>query len=143
LPVGADGFSFQLRGVRSVGPHSQYEPSDADPRVISWIAAGIATFLIVSPLVLFAIYPSAHGARGIGRDLPFPPAPRLQTDPARDFENSRAADDALLTSYGWTDRKDGVVRIPIDRAMELTAKRGIPGWGQPTSDPQIPPRVPP
>jgi hypothetical protein len=27
-----------------------------------------------------------------------------------------------LGSYGWVDRKAGVVRIPIERAMELTAQ---------------------
>ncbi len=33
---------------------------------------------------------------------------------------------AELESYGWIDRKSGIVRIPIDRAMDLLAQRGLP-----------------
>lgn len=36
----------------------------------------------------------------------------------RDLEARRGR----LGSYGWVDRKNGVVRIPIDRAMELSAQ---------------------
>jgi hypothetical protein len=31
-----------------------------------------------------------------------------------------------LNSYGWVDRKHGVTRIPIERAMELLVQRGLP-----------------
>ena len=31
-----------------------------------------------------------------------------------------------MHSYGWVDQQAGVVRIPIDRAMELLAQRGLP-----------------
>ena len=34
----------------------------------------------------------------------------------------REARKKALESYGWVDRKAGVVHIPIERAMELTAK---------------------
>jgi len=32
----------------------------------------------------------------------------------------------VLSTYGWTDKNAGVVRIPIDRAMELQLERGFP-----------------
>ena len=32
----------------------------------------------------------------------------------------------VLGSYDWVDQKNGVVRIPIDRAMDLLAQRGLP-----------------
>ena len=38
----------------------------------------------------------------------------------------RRAEDALLKNYGWIDQKTGIVRIPVDRAIELLAKRGLP-----------------
>lgn len=34
----------------------------------------------------------------------------------------RTRETILLESYDWVDRDQGVVRIPIDRAMELTAQ---------------------
>ena len=43
----------------------------------------------------------------------------------RDARRSR------LESYGWVDRKAGVVRIPIARAMELSAQGARPRAGAP------------
>jgi hypothetical protein len=55
-----------------------------------------------------------------------PPEPRLQTLPFADIESQRAEEHDVLTSYGWADEKAGTVRIPIDEAMRLIAKRGLP-----------------
>jgi len=46
-------------------------------------------------------------------------------------ERDRAARKERLRSYGWVDRKAGVVRIPIERAMELTAQGVRPRAGAP------------
>jgi len=42
----------------------------------------------------------------------------------------RAAQERQLTTYGWLDKEKQTVRIPIDRAMELLAKRGLPARKQ-------------
>jgi hypothetical protein len=55
-----------------------------------------------------------------------PPGPRLQTDPHRDLQELLGAENAILESYSWVDREAGIVRIPIGRAMELLAERGLP-----------------
>lgn len=34
----------------------------------------------------------------------------------------RAKEAAAATSYGWVDEKAGIVRLPIDRAVELTIR---------------------
>ena len=34
----------------------------------------------------------------------------------------RAKEQAGATGYGWVDRKAGIVRLPIDRAIELTVQ---------------------
>ncbi|MBL9205134.1 MAG: hypothetical protein JNN01_08625 [Opitutaceae bacterium] len=34
----------------------------------------------------------------------------------------RAKEQTLSASYGWVDEKAGVVRLPIDRAVELTIR---------------------
>lgn len=52
-----------------------------------------------------------------------PPAPRLQDVPARDIAEHRAIQDRLLGEYEWIDREQGIVRIPIERAMELVVER--------------------
>ena len=54
------------------------------------------------------------------------PGPRLQVKPEADLAAFRAREDEELNHYGWIDRKAGVVRIPIERAMDLIAQRGLP-----------------
>lgn len=55
------------------------------------------------------------------------PTPRLQTDDGmQDLANLHAREDLLLDHYTWIDRSQGKVRIPIERAMELIAQRGLP-----------------
>ncbi len=55
-----------------------------------------------------------------------PPEPRLQKDPLLDLQQMRARDAERLSTYAWVDRDAGVVRIPIERAIELLAARGLP-----------------
>jgi hypothetical protein len=38
------------------------------------------------------------------------------------------AENAQLHSYGWIDRAAGMVRMPIDRAMEVVVQQGLPSW---------------
>ena len=54
------------------------------------------------------------------------PEPHLETDEPREISNFRMHEEQALHSYGWVDQSAGVVRIPIDRAMELLAQRGLP-----------------
>jgi len=55
-----------------------------------------------------------------------PPRPVLQVTPARDLHQYLDQQKAVLNSYGWVDQKAGVVRIPIDRAMDLLLQKGLP-----------------
>lgn len=55
-----------------------------------------------------------------------PPVPRLQARPIETLEALRAKEEALLSSYGWADREQGLVRVPIARAIEIMAARGLP-----------------
>ena len=55
------------------------------------------------------------------------PAPYLAVD---DDHAQRvalyAAQNQKLNSYGWQDQSNGIVHIPIERAMDLVAQRGLP-----------------
>jgi hypothetical protein len=55
------------------------------------------------------------------------PMPRVQGDDGnQDTADLHAREDLLLEHYSWVDRGQGKVRIPIKRAMELIAQRGLP-----------------
>jgi hypothetical protein len=55
-----------------------------------------------------------------------PPEPRLQVSPGADVEHMREAEEAVLQNYRWVDREAGIVGIPIDRAMDILAEKGLP-----------------
>ena len=42
----------------------------------------------------------------------------------------RAAEDQILNGYRWVDQAKGQVRIPIDRAIDMLAQRGLPARAQ-------------
>lgn len=55
------------------------------------------------------------------------PAPSLELDDGHaDYLALRQQQSEKLNSYGWVDRSNGIVRIPIDHAMDLIASRGLP-----------------
>ncbi len=54
------------------------------------------------------------------------PNPKLEEDERGQLNGVRLSEEQTLSSYGWVDQKAGIVRIPIERAMELTVSRGLP-----------------
>ena len=55
------------------------------------------------------------------------PTPRVQTDDGnQDIADLHAREDLLLSNYTWVDESKGTIRIPIERAMEMIAQRGLP-----------------
>ena len=55
------------------------------------------------------------------------PTPRLLVDDGdQDVADLHAREALLLENYSWVDQSKGKVRIPIERAMELIAQRGLP-----------------
>src|SRR5271169_2295029 len=54
------------------------------------------------------------------------PQPRLERNERVEIKDFRLKEEQTLNSYGWVDEKGGVVRIPIEQAMQLVAQRGLP-----------------
>lgn len=123
-----------------------YETRDIKLRPLAVFAAGVAVLLIFSFLVVLWVFrllsaqhatEDAESARSSAQRpaaaAPAPadeqlrwPEPRVQRAPADDLRALRVQEDASLTSYGWVDRAGGVVRVPVDVAMQLVLKEGLP-----------------
>jgi hypothetical protein len=54
------------------------------------------------------------------------PKPRLQSDDVQEMREQLHGEEGRLQSYGWVDQDSGQARIPVSRAMELLAQRGLP-----------------
>jgi hypothetical protein len=82
---------------------------------------------------LFDVFRSRATARDVmpsaimlGQPRKLPPEPRLQSDEAGDLDKLHQNEDAILQTYGWVDRNAGIVRIPVERALDIVAARGLP-----------------
>ncbi len=60
-----------------------------------------------------------------------PPEPRLQANPHADLRAMHAEEDSILTSYGWEDKPAQVARVPIEEALKMVERDGVPSWPQP------------
>ena len=54
------------------------------------------------------------------------PSPQLEIDERNQMDKIRQHEAQTLSTYDWIDQKAGTVRIPIERAMDLIAQRGLP-----------------
>lgn len=110
-----------------------YERRDANVRVLLQFGFWLAVILVV---VSFAMrwtfnFLSAKSPTG-PPPTPFenarvlPPQPRLQVEPHQDLKTYCAQQLGNLNGYGWVDQQNGVVRIPIDQAMDKLAREGLP-----------------
>ncbi|MEK9284678.1 MULTISPECIES: hypothetical protein [unclassified Bradyrhizobium] len=114
------------------GKRFDYERSDVGLRLVGWLAGGLATFVAVTPLVLPLMYPqSMKRITPASRPALSSNAPPLEVTPRDALQKSRQADEQIERGYGWADRNRGEVRIPIDRAVEILLRKGLPGWPSP------------
>lgn len=56
-----------------------------------------------------------------------PPQPRLESDPGEVLARLRLLERVQLERYAWIDRGQGIARVPVERAMEILAERGLDG----------------
>jgi hypothetical protein len=110
-----------------------YETRDASVRGVLGFLGILAIVLILSALVSWGMFRhfAARSAQTSAAS-PFadvrhlPSGPELQIHPRRDFEELEAEQRESIESYSWENRSTGTVRIPIELAMDLLLKKGLP-----------------
>jgi len=111
-----------------------YEKRDIHAGTVAAFLAGLIVLFIFTYATsdwMIHLFRPAGARPGLSpsaeiRARPLPPEPRLQVDPARDLAGLRAQEDSLLNGAGWVDEKTGIAHIPIDQAMSLLERRGLP-----------------
>jgi hypothetical protein len=117
-------------------PQRGYEEDDVSVGRLFAFAGGVAALVILGVLGSAVVFHFFVSHQPLGPPAsPFedirqlPPEPRLQTTAPQDLKQYRAGQDDILGSYGWVDTKAGIVRIPVERAMEVLLQKGLPGRG--------------
>lgn len=110
-----------------------YEVADVKAGTLVFYGVVLVLVVIVSAAAswLFFDLLAAQAARTDSQPSPLAsaeprPEPRLLDDEPQDLKSVREEEKQILEGYDWIDKSRGIVRIPIDRALELVAKEGLP-----------------
>ncbi len=110
-----------------------HELSDLSPKNIAIFGVSLVVMVLI---VLWVCYQLFQHYSTVSMKTEVPPSPlsytreptpepHLLVVPGQELKAMRAAEDSLLHSYAWVDREKGIVRIPIQRAIDIVAQGGI------------------
>jgi hypothetical protein len=106
-----------------------HESSDVDARQVARFMLAILGGVAVVHVLVWVLYVT-FGTTAPGERVLRPEpdrtelrGPALQLAPTQEAEEIRERQLAILEGYDWVSRDAGIVRIPIERAMELYLQR--------------------
>jgi hypothetical protein len=114
-----------------------HEPRDADVLNVGMVALLVFLAIGICLLVCWMMLRYFNGGRQTNepprvllseRAARFP-QPQLISEPGSERWQVHLNEQAKLQSYGWVDRKAGIARIPVTRAMQILLQRGLPQVG--------------
>ncbi len=125
--------------------HEGYEREDLSSRSVMYFMAGLAIFAAVIYVIVFGMYrfldtyekahqpavsplvtPQADTRTVTTEDTKSFPQPRLEESERTQLRDVIEDQDRKLDTYDWVDKDKGIVKIPIERAMDLIVERGLP-----------------
>ncbi|MFZ0284403.1 MAG: hypothetical protein WAL32_04180 [Terriglobales bacterium] len=132
--------------LKHESPETGFERQDLSPRGVYTFLMGLGVGVALVAIVLWGLYhamdayirthqprqsPLVTQSRSDTRvvspnEINAFPQPRLEQNERLEINAFRLHEEQVLDSYGWVDKPAGVVRIPIERAMQLIAQRGLP-----------------
>jgi hypothetical protein len=127
----ATGHAYTQHGVET----GQID-REIDVKNILWMGLGLVGIALAVHLLIWGLL------RGFDklddrRDVPLTPieasspqpaefpGPNLQINDEQDMRVMREEEDRLLGKAGWVDRQGGVMRVPMDVAIDVIARRGV------------------
>ncbi len=120
---------------RPVDPSAGYEKRDASIPGLVQFAFWMAVVLLVTLIGMRLAFDHFKKESPLGPTMSplvqegarmIPPAPLLQVHPHQELQDYCEAQQKEVSTYGWIDQPSGVVRIPVDRAMDLLLAKGLP-----------------
>ena len=112
-------------------PHPGHETTDINVWAVGKFAIALVVVTVLSLVLLFGLMKyfqsreTTEVVKTVDPEKAFP-QPQLQKLPIPDLRQFHADEDKVLNSYAWVDQPKGVVRIPIERAIDVLAQRGLP-----------------
>jgi hypothetical protein len=148
LPEGGIRGEGEIHPEEVRNPEVNYDRTDMSAKAIVGFLIALAIAGVLMHLSLWAVYkyltaseraqaPLAGPIQSSTRQLPQGdpertfPAPRLQSDDVADMNKFSISEEEVLTTYGPSNQTAGADHIPIEQAMQIIAKQGLPTRPQP------------
>jgi len=107
-----------------------HEVSEPTPKAILIVVSCFFATILAAMAALGVFYVGMYHDRAAipvpRAETSFKYAPRAETSIARDWDAIDEQSRRHLDTYAWIDQKNGITRVPIERAMELIAREGLP-----------------
>lgn len=116
-------------------PHVRHEPGDINAPFLTKFGIGMSFLVVIFLFGLWGLFDyflkreqsmTELTKKGLPALQKQPPEPRLQRLPARDMQQMLADENRAMQQYGWVDPDKGIIRIPVSRAMDIIAAKGLP-----------------
>lgn len=113
---------------------ADYQPNRFDGKKAGWV---IVALIVALAMALGGVAWLLSGYRQhaqqqqpplseVERQRLLPPQPRLQANPRQAGEQQLARQRLHLDSFGWVDRDQHIVHLPIEQARQLLLEQGWP-----------------
>jgi len=125
--------------------HDDFEREDLKPSGPLYFLVGLAVFGVVVYIAMYGLYgileksekahqaplspmatPQADTRTVTPENTQTFPQPHLEESEHTQLDPFIEEQDRKLATYDWVNKDKGTVRIPIDRAMELIVRHGLP-----------------
>ncbi|HWZ54848.1 MAG TPA: hypothetical protein VNZ63_02190 [Verrucomicrobiae bacterium] len=123
-----------------------YETRDADASGVLKFLLVLGVALVIVSIVCYGLfrYYSSHAQNQAATESPFadqrqlPLGPQLQVNPREDWLKFREEQQKSLEApLAWENQSAGTVRVPIQEAMDLLVKKGLPVQGETQAAPAV------
>ena len=113
---------------------SGYDTKDVQGKPLAVYFGILAAVTVASAIVALVAWNSWSARPNSGsiallpvaEERALPELPRLQPQPQLDIKALHAAEREKLHTYAWIDKQAQIVQIPIERAIDIVAEKGLP-----------------
>src|SRR5437867_6773464 len=118
---------------RQPSPGIGHETTDVNIWAVGKFGIALIIITLLSIILLIGLFKffQSREAEAVAVDpVKIFPSPQLERSEPTDLKEFRETEEKVLNGYAWVDPQKGVVRIPVNQAIDLLAKRGLPTRAQ-------------
>ncbi|MEP7009408.1 MAG: hypothetical protein ABJC13_03720 [Acidobacteriota bacterium] len=119
----------------STDPSGEATDSELNVKAIVYAGVGTVVVTLVSMILVFWMFQGFKkledredpkpSALPEAAERQVPPSPRLELSPPENLKELRESEATVLDAPSWIDQAQGKVRLPIDLALDVVARRGL------------------